>query len=85
MNRKEVVCLFKELFEKCPHLEGKSFVLISSGANSASSKDYEIQIRSAIDDATLLCVRGVIKRYRRYAIYEENNVLVIYEPLKPAR
>lgn len=82
MNRTEVSALFKELFEECPSLEGKPFVLMPPNADDVLSKDYQIHIRAEIDDLLLMCIRRVIKKHGKYAIKEQKNLLVIYEPLK---
>jgi hypothetical protein len=44
MNRKEVAIFFKELFDECPSLEGKPFVLMLPNADDVLSKDYQIHI-----------------------------------------
>jgi hypothetical protein len=82
MNRKEVGLLFKELFEGCPAIEGKPFVLMPPSADNVLSKDYQIHIRADIDESLLICIRKIVKKHEKYAINEQKNLLVIYEPLK---
>ena len=81
-NRKELTVLFKELFDNCPHLEGKPFVLMPPNADDVLSKDYQIHIRSEIDESLLVCIRKIIKKHDKLAINEQKNLVVIYEPLK---
>jgi hypothetical protein len=82
MNRKEVAILFKEMFDECPSLEGKAFVLMPPTADDVLSKDYQIHIKAEIDETLLLCLRKIVKRHGKYAINEQKNLIVIYEPLK---
>ncbi len=82
MDRKEVAVLFKELFDSCPHLEGKPFMLMPPDADDVLSKDYQIHIKSEIDESLLVCIRNIIKRHDNLAINEQKNLVVIYEPLK---
>lgn len=74
--------LFKELFDKCPNLEGKSFVLMPPNSDDVLSKDYQIHIKTTIDEDTLLCIRKIIKRHDNIVISDQKNLLVIYGPLK---
>jgi len=82
MNRNEVGLLFKELFDSCPSLEGKPFVLMPPNSDDVLSKDYQIHIRAEIDEMLLICIRKIVKKHDKYAINEQKNLLVIYEPLK---
>jgi hypothetical protein len=82
MNRKEVAILFKELFDKCPSLEGKPFVLMPPDADGVLSRDYQIHIKGEIDESLLVCLRKIVMRHDKYAINVEKNLTVIYEPLK---
>jgi hypothetical protein len=82
MNRKDVAILFQEMFDECPSLEGKPFVLMPPTADDVLSKDYQIHIKAQIDESLLLCLRKIVKRHDKYAINEQKNLVVIYEPLK---
>jgi hypothetical protein len=82
MDRKDVASLFKDLFDSCPNLEGKPFVLMPPNADNVMSKDYQIHITAEIDESLLACLRKIVKKYDKYAISLEKNLTVIYEPLK---
>lgn len=82
MDRKQVAILFKQMFDKCPNLEGKSFALMPPNADDVLSKDYQIHIKSELDEDTLLCIRRIVKEHDNLAISEQNNLLVIFEPVK---
>lgn len=82
MNRHEVAVLFKELFDSCPNLEGKSFALMPPNSDDVLSKDYQIHIKSEIDESTLLCIRRIVKAHGTLAVNEQKKLLVIYEPIK---
>ncbi len=82
MDRKDVSVLFKEMFDNCPNLEGKPFVLMPPSSDYVLSKDYQIHIKAEIDETLLLCIRRIIKKHSKYAINEQKDLVVIYEPLK---
>lgn len=80
LDRKEVSVLFSELFDSCPHLEGKPFILMPPTSDSVLSKDYQIHITAELDESLLLCIRKIVKKHEKYALSERKNLLVIYEP-----
>ncbi len=82
MDRKQIAILFKEMFDVCPKLEGKPFVLMPPNSDDILSKDYQIHIVSELDEDTLLCIRRIVKKHGNLAITEQKNLTVIYEPLK---
>jgi hypothetical protein len=82
MDRKQVAVLFQEMFDNCPNLEGKSFVLMPPNADNVLSKDYQIHIQSELKEDTVVCLRRIIKKHGNLAIKEEKNLVVIYEPIK---
>lgn len=76
--------IFKELFDTCPSLEGKPFVLMPPNADDVLSKDYQIHIKAEIEEDLLMCIRRIVKKHQKYAVNEQKNLVVIYEPLKQA-
>ena len=81
MDRQEAADLLKELLDKFCSLEGKPFALMPPNSDSVLSKGYQIHIKRTLDESTLLSIRKVILE-RGLAISEENNLTVIFKPVR---
>jgi hypothetical protein len=81
MNRQEAADFLKELLDTFCSLEGKPFALMPPDSDSVLSKGYQIHIKTTLDESTLLGIRKIVLE-RNLAISEEDNLTVIYKPIK---
>lgn len=80
LDRKEVLRLFKVIFSRCRHIEGKSLKLMPPDADSVHSKGYQIHISPNNDEALECCIERVAKEHE-LAVADEGNTLVIFKPM----
>jgi hypothetical protein len=80
LDREEVVRVFKVLFGRCRHIEGKSLKLMPPDADSVHSKGYQIHISPNNDEALECCIERVVKEHE-LAVVDEGNTLVIFKPM----
>jgi hypothetical protein len=81
MDKREAADLLIELLDTFGSLQGNSFALMPPNADSVLSKGYQIHIKRTLDESTLLAVRKIVLD-RGLAISEENNLTVIFKPIK---
>jgi hypothetical protein len=80
LDREEVVRVFKVLFGRCRHIEGKSLKLMPPDADSVHSKGYQIHISPNNDEALECCIERVVKEHE-LAVADEGDILVIFKPM----
>ena len=80
LDRDEVVRVFKVLFGRCHHIEGKSLKLMPPNADSVHSKGYQIHISPNNDEALECCIEKVAREHE-LAVADEGDMLVIFKPL----
>jgi hypothetical protein len=80
LDRGEVLRLFKVIFDRCRHIEGKSIKLMPPNADSVHSKGYQIHISPNNDEALESCIERVAKEHE-LAVADEGDMLVIFKPL----
>ncbi len=80
LDREEVIRVFKVLFGRCRHIEGKSLKLMPPDADSVLSKGYQIHISPNNDEALECCIERVAKEHE-LAVADEGNTLVIFKPM----
>jgi hypothetical protein len=80
LDREEVIKLFKVLFDRCRHIEGKSLKLMPPDADNVHSKGYQIHISPNNDEALECCI-GRVAREHELAVVDEGDMLVIFKPV----
>jgi len=80
LDRETVLRLFKVIFGRCRHIEGKSLKLMPPNADSVHSKGYQIHISSNNDEMLEGCIERIAREYE-LAVANEGNTLVIFKPI----
>jgi hypothetical protein len=80
LDRDEVIRVFKVIFGRCRHIEGKSLKIMPPDADSVHSKGYQIHISPNNDDALECCIERVAKEHA-LAVADEGDMLVIFKPI----
>lgn len=80
LDREEVLRLFKVIFSRCRHIEGKSLKLMPPDADSVHSKGYQIHISPNNDEALECCIERVAREHM-LAVADEGDMLVIFKPV----
>ncbi len=83
MQREEAVVAIKEIFDRCPHIEGKSLKLMAPDAVSVLSKGCQIHIETMKNETLGNCLATLSYRLN-LAVHNEGNFLIIYKPMKSA-
>ncbi len=84
MEREEAIIAIKEIFDRCPHIEGKSLKLMAPDADSVLSKGCQIHIETAKDTTLDNCLATISQRLN-LAVHNEGNFLIIYKPIRVLR
>ncbi len=81
MNLVEVANLFKEIAEKCPNLNGKNFVIMTSNMPGLKvAEGYEITIRTEhepLDEETSNALKEIASR-EKVTLKQKETALLIY-------
>ncbi len=81
MQRTEAIIAIKEIFDRCPHIEGKSLKLMPPDADSVLSKGCQIHIETGKDPTLDNCLATIAQRLN-LAVHSEADFLIIYKPRK---
>ncbi len=81
MQREEAITAIKEIFYRCPYIEGKSLKLMPPDADSVLSKGCQIHIETRQDITLDNCLAAISQRLN-LAVHSEGDLLIIYKPTK---
>ena len=80
MNREQAVAVIKEIFERCPSLEGKSIKLMPPKANNLLSNTFQVYIGYGDGSGPLFaCVNDIAKR-TGLEVKMKDSYCIIYKP-----
>lgn len=82
MRREEAVNLLKELSDKCTCLVPYAIMLMPPDADEVLSKGFQLHIKANLHQEDLSCMKPFVEE-RGLKLKQENDLLVIYRPLKP--
>ena len=77
--RVEAVKILKEILVSCSNMEGKSVKIMPPGADSVTSKGYQIHIQNLGDGSGNSCIHRIAKKHD-LSIRDEGTFFVIYKP-----
>ena len=81
LKREDATSVLKELFEKCPFLDGHYLALMPAGHTGLITKGYKILIKAPLDEETRNCTKNILKKYKLSIQIEDPETFIIYRPI----
>lgn len=82
LKREEAILVLKELFEKCPFLDGRYLALMPAEPPTLMSQKYQILIKTSLDEETRNCMQDILIKYQLTIKIKEENTFITYRPIQ---